>query len=1229
MNKFGSFITKYKTLILIVAVALLIPSIIGYLVTKINYNILVYLPKDIPTVKGEKILTDDFNLGAYSISVIDNIPPKEVLKLEDKIKKIDGVSDVFSLYDVLGTSIPPEMLPGEVQDKLYKDDSTILMITFKESISADSTLNAVEEIKALSKNVNIGGMSALIYDTRNLVTKEMIMYVVLAVLLCIVVLTISLDNYIAPYLLLLNIGFAIVYNMGSNYIFGEISYITQAISAVLQLGVTTDFSIFLYHKYRDLRKKKTANDAMTEAISETMRSVAGSSLTTIVGFLALCSMSLTLGKDIGLVMAKGVVFGLITVLTIFPAVLLTFDKRLSKYDHKPFIPKFDKLNNFIINNYKKILIVFILLLFPAYYFNKNVNVYYNLEESLPSTLESIKANKELADKFSIVSPEIILIDSKTDINKQEKMLDELKKVEGIDLVLGYSDIKKLGIPDEILGDDLVGVMKSKKYTLALVNSVYENASPELNKQIDKINNIVRVYDKNAIVAGNGPLTKDLIETSDKDFHNVNYVSILAVFLIMFLVLKSYSLPFILIFTIEFAIFVNMGISSIFNIRTPFIASIVIGTIQLGATIDYAILMTTKYITKRSGGSNKSESIKYAVDNSSQSIFTSAMCFFAATVGVSLYSKLEMISSICNLISRGSLISMAVVILVLPSLLLIFDKVIIKTTQDFKKGKKKMRNKLAVLLLLLIIPMNVFGLSKDETVYVKMNNLGETKYYSVREHLINDNATDMVTMKTGLSHIANLNGNEKFSLENKILSWSTKGNDIYYEGKTDEALPIGITLKYTLNGKEVNPNDIINKKGSIKTTIKFTNNEKHGSVYTPFVIALTTKLDSNIKNIEVTNGMVTSSGESNIITALASPGLSKSLEVDELSVLDEIELSYDTKKFTIPSYYLVVTPKMLDKTDLSVFDNANMLFSKVSTLESASKQIKNGAKELSNGTNEYYNGMEEYLNGIKTLKDYSSKLSDSYVEIDDGINQINGAINEIKKFADIVDELDINIDKDKYTRSLTLARDVLNEISTNLENLKTNFDDHIERLKELANEIEDEELRNAILEEIDSLDKEEYINYLDEALSKVDDANNKIDILLDNTDTIVDNINNLHDNIELLTNGSNELVSGSKQYKDGIKAYDEGMNKALDGANKLKNGSLQIRNGASELSSGISAFDSQGISKIISFVNNDLKSKLNNSKELIKLSKEYQTYLDNEDPNIKTKSTIIILINSEK
>ena len=326
MNKFGSIITKYKVIILIIALISLIPSLIGYLSTRINYNILVYLPKDIATVQGEKILTDDFNLGAYSISVVENMPSKEVLKLEEKIKKIDGVADVFSLYDVLGTSIPPEMLPEEVQDKLYKDDSTILMVTFKESVSSENTLKAVDKIRNLSKNVNIGGMSALILDTRNLVTKEMIMYVVLAVLLCIIVLTFALDNYIAPYLLLLNIGFAIVYNMGSNYIFGEISYITQAISAVLQLGVTTDFSIFLYHKYRELRKKKDANSAMKEAISETMRSVTGSSLTTIVGFLALCSMSLTLGKDIGLVMAKGVIFGLITVLTIFPAVLLVFDK---------------------------------------------------------------------------------------------------------------------------------------------------------------------------------------------------------------------------------------------------------------------------------------------------------------------------------------------------------------------------------------------------------------------------------------------------------------------------------------------------------------------------------------------------------------------------------------------------------------------------------------------------------------------------------------------------------------------------------------------------------------------------------------------------------------------------------------------------------------------------------------------------------------------------------------
>ena len=922
MNKFGSIITKYKVIILIIALISLIPSLIGYLSTRINYNILVYLPKDIATVQGEKILTDDFNLGAYSISVVENMPSKEVLKLEEKIKKIDGVADVFSLYDVLGTSIPPEMLPEEVQDKLYKDDSTILMVTFKESVSSENTLKAVDKIRNLSKNVNIGGMSALILDTRNLVTKEMIMYVVLAVLLCIIVLTFALDNYIAPYLLLLNIGFAIVYNMGSNYIFGEISYITQAISAVLQLGVTTDFSIFLYHKYRELRKKKDANSAMKEAISETMRSVTGSSLTTIVGFLALCSMSLTLGKDIGLVMAKGVIFGLITVLTIFPAVLLVFDKKLAKFDHKPFIPKFDKLNDFIIKNYKKILLIFIILLFPAYYFNKNVNVYYNLEESLPNTLESIKSNKELADKFNIVSPEIILIDSKTNVNDQEKMLKTIKTVEGVDLVLGYSDIKKLGIPDEILGEDIVSLLKSNKYNLALVNSVYENASPELNKQIDEINSIVKVYDENAIVAGNGPLTKDLIETSDRDFHNVNYVSIAVVFLIMFLVLKSYSLPFILIFTIEFAIFVNMGISSIFNIRTPFIASIVIGTIQLGATIDYAILMTTKYVSKRSNGAKKDVAIKYAVDNSSQSIFTSAMCFFAATIGVSLYSKIEMIGSICNLISRGSLISMAVVILVLPSLLLVFDKLIIKTTRDFKKGDKKMKNRLAILLIsLLIIPINAFALSKDETVYVKMNNTGKTNYYSVREHLINDEESNDISYKTGLSNIVNLNGNEKFSLENSKLFWKANGKDIFYEGKTNEALPIDLKIEYYLDGKEVNPNNIVGKKGHIQTIIRFTNKEKHGNVYTPFVIALTSKLDKSVRNVSVTNGMVTSSGESNLVAAIASPGLSKSLSLEELDILDSIELN---DKFTMKSYFVPFISQIVFKNYLHFMNEINII-----------------------------------------------------------------------------------------------------------------------------------------------------------------------------------------------------------------------------------------------------------------------------------------------------------------
>lgn len=493
----------------------------------------------------------------------------------------------------------------------------------------------------------------------------------------------SLDSYVVPILLLLNIGIAILFNMGTNVFLGNISYITKAISAVLQLGVTTDFSIFLYHKYENAKKtNKDKNIAMKKAINETITSVTGSSLTTIAGFLALCFMTLTLGKDIGIVMAKGVLFGLICVITVFPALLLIFDNMIEKTTHKVIIPSFKKLKEFVIKRYKLIFVIFLLLLIPAYIGQKNTKVYYNLDRTLPSSLDSSIANKSLKNDYKIVSPEMILVDKNLSNDEINDMIGELKNIKGIDFALSYSSISDIGLPLDFMDSKITSMLESDKYKMIIVNSVYDIATDKLNSQITKVNDVVKNYDKNAIVAGEGPLMKDLVEISDTDFRNVNYASIIIIVIIMLFVLKSYSLPVLLISAIEFAIFVNMSVPYYTNTSIPFIASIVIGTIQLGATIDYAILMTTKYLEERKT-KDKFKAIKASLDSSVSSIFVSGMCFFAATFGVGIYSKLEMIGSLCTLISRGAIISMIVVIMVLPSILIIFDKLIYKTTKGFK------------------------------------------------------------------------------------------------------------------------------------------------------------------------------------------------------------------------------------------------------------------------------------------------------------------------------------------------------------------------------------------------------------------------------------------------------------------------------------------------------------------------------------------------------------------
>ena len=526
-------------------------------------------------------------------------------------------------------------------------------------------------------------MTAMVVDTMELSDQEITAYVLIAVVLCLIVLIFATDSYMVPIFLLGNIGMAILYNLGSNIFLGQISYITKAITAVLQLGVTTDFSIFLYHKYEDEKKKNDdKKKAMENAINETFKSVIGSSLTTIAGFLALCSMDLTLGKDIGIVMAKGVLFGLLCVLIIFPSLLLLFDKPIEKTKHKNFMPKFDKLINVIIKRRNIVLIIFVLLIIPAIYGNKNVGVYYKLDKSLPNYLGSSIANSRLKDEYNIVSPEVVLLDKNIKKEKVEELVNELKEVKGIDLVLSPRTLTNL--PTEIMPDDVESIMDSDKYQLIIVNSTYEIASDELNKQVGVVNDIVKKYDKKAIVAGEGPLMKDLTVIADHDFKMVNYASILVIFILMLIVLKSIGLPIILIVTIEFAIFVNMAIAYYTGTTLPFIASIVVGTIQLGATIDYAILMSTTYLKERTKEKNKELAMKNTLYSSVPSIFISALCFFGATFGVSVYSKIDMIGSICTLLSRGAIISMLVVIFILPALLLLFDKLIMKTTKNMKE-----------------------------------------------------------------------------------------------------------------------------------------------------------------------------------------------------------------------------------------------------------------------------------------------------------------------------------------------------------------------------------------------------------------------------------------------------------------------------------------------------------------------------------------------------------------
>ena len=691
MVKVGKKIVKFRVPILILSIILLIPAVWGYVNTRINYDVLTYLPEDIETMQGQEIMTNDFGIGAFSMLMVDGMEDKDIVKLKEKVEKVDGVANVLWYDSLADISVPQSMLPSKLYDEYNTEDGTMMAVFFKDGTSSDETMKAVTEIrKVTGKECFLSGMSAIVEDTKELAEKETPLYVLIAVALSALVLAITMESIFVPVLFLLSIGIAIVYNLGTNVFFGEISYITKALAAVLQLGVTMDYSIFLMHSYQEqqVRYNGDKERAMAHAISQTFSSVIGSSVTTVAGFIALCFMSFTLGKDIGIVMAKGVIFGVLVCVTVLPSMVLCFDKLIEKTKHKPLLPDIGRISDKVTKRYVIYVVAFVILLFPAIYGNNHTGVYYNLDESLPKDLPSVIANTKLKEDYNMNTTHMILVDSSVAGSDVKKMSQEIEKVDGVKWVLGLDNLVGSGVPADMLPESVTSMLKNDKYQLLMVNSTYKVATDKVNKQIEQIDKIMDKYDKGAMLVGEGPLTKDLINITDTDFKRVSAVSIGIVFVIILLLFKSVTIPVILVGVIEFAIFVNMGIPFYTGTKLPFVASIVIGTIQLGATVDYAILMTTRYQRERSHGAGKFDAITTAHKFSAQSIIVSALSFFAATIGVGLYSNIDMISSLCILMARGALISMVVVVLILPSLFMVFDKIIIKTSKGFRPSDLK-------------------------------------------------------------------------------------------------------------------------------------------------------------------------------------------------------------------------------------------------------------------------------------------------------------------------------------------------------------------------------------------------------------------------------------------------------------------------------------------------------------------------------------------------------------
>ncbi len=688
--KLAKAIVKSRFVILIVSLALLVPAALGMIFTRTNYDMLNYLPDSLETVQGQQYLLDDFGKGAFSFLIFENVDDKDIAKTEEKIKQVDHVDTVLWYDDIADLSIPKEILPDKIYDAFNSGDETLMAVFFDTSSSADETMDAITEIRSIAgEQCLVSGISAMVTDLRDLCEREETIYVGIAVVLAVIAMMVFMDNWIIPFVFLASIGISILVNLGSNYFMGEISYITKALAAVLQLAVTMDYSIFLWHSYGEQKGIYSDHkEAMAAAIHETFRSVIGSSVTTVAGFIALCFMTFTLGRDLGIVMAKGVLLGVIGCVTVLPSLILILDKPLEKTMHKSLIPSTTKLAKGLVKIFPVFLVLFALLITPAYYGYDRTNneVYYDLSQSLPEDMSNVIANTKLKEDFGVGTTEMVLVDSSVSSKDKRNMISEMEEVDGVKTVLGLESVVGSMVPEDMLPESITSVLKGDKWELMLVSSEYKTASPEISDQLKSLNAVLHKYDESGMLIGEAALTNDLIDITSVDFQVVNTISIVAIFIIIALVEKSISLPFILVAVIELAIFINLGLPHYMGQSLPFIAPICISTIQLGATVDYAILMTTRYKKERSLGNDKRTAVTIALDTSIPSVIVSAMGLFAATIGVAIYSDVDMIGSLCALMARGAIISMFCVILVLPAMFMLFDKLIGVTTLGFRPKK---------------------------------------------------------------------------------------------------------------------------------------------------------------------------------------------------------------------------------------------------------------------------------------------------------------------------------------------------------------------------------------------------------------------------------------------------------------------------------------------------------------------------------------------------------------